>query len=468
MPKLYPHQREAVAWLAPRRTAALFDGMRVGKTAPTICAIPRGAPVVVVCPSGVKWNWHREFKSWRPEFRARVAQGRMGFRWPRPGLACMVNFEILPPAAREIELLRAKVARFAVKTDATGIAEHAKLARRLKRTETIRAKVATEPHRGTVLIVDEAQWIKNPDTHATKRFREMAARVVQRGGRVWVLTGSPLENERDELWTVLQAAGLGTEAFGDHNGYLAAWENPGEVPGRLRTVSLRRRLQDVVANLPPKAWETRTVPIGPALRAELDKIVKALRARGVVLATATLEQIKLAAGQTGIRDHVMRTREALAVAKVPAMLEMIAECEDAKVPLVVMCCHKRPLALIRNRRRCAVVTGDEDEREKEESIARFMRGDADVLGAGYKAGGVGRDYSRAWRMLEVDLPWNPATLDQGEARIENLKQRRALLYTRLVADHPLERRVEFLLSGKRSLIEQSVDASAVAPAGGAT
>lgn len=459
--KLYPFQREGMLWLAPQRTAALFDPPGLGKTPQALCALQRGVPVVVVCPGAIKGKWAEEVRRWRKSFHVRIVKGTKGkhaFRWPEPGTVTIVNYEVLPPAARELERLRARVVRLGQRV--TNGPRVAKMAVRLKRLEEARAGLR-QPYPGTVLICDEAHRAKNPEAQCTLRLREMAAWVYQRSGRIWLLTATPLENGPDELWTVLQAAGLGTRAFDDYGSFMVAMES-GDVGARLQTVSLRRRREEVLPQLPPKTVETVQVPIGAELRKELDEITKKLRARGINLATATLEQIRTAVNTAGLATHVSSTREALAVAKLPSVLELVADLEHAHVPIVALCCHKRPLELLSRRKGWLKITGDETHAQKHANAADFQAGKLRGIAVGYRAGGVGIDLFHAWRCLEIDLPWTTSALEQGEGRLDRIGQTAAgLLFTRFVADHPLERRVAVLLERKGKLIAKSIDASEV-------
>lgn len=466
MPKLYPFQQEGVTWLAPRKTGAVFDEMGLGKSPQFLMALPPGAPVVVaVWPSSMKWKWAAEVRKWRKDYAVRIVQGSRGFRWPPPGVITIVNYEALPPSERELARLRSKAVRLAA--NKATIEKSKKLSRLIARYESIRAKL-TAPHAGTVLGGDEAQRIKNKDTRAALRWQEMAALVFHRKGRIWLLTGTPLENDEDELWTVLQAAGLGTAAFGDHNSYKAAWQVPGKVAEGLRKVSIRREWEGVTDQLPHYTYTTRPVPVGKGLKGELDALVKTLRKRGINLATATLDQIRVASESVELKQHVMRAREALAVAKVPAMLEAVAECEENKVPLVVFSWHTRPVLLLGRRKGWAAIHGGVAEEERHRIVTAFQAGKLRGLACTYQTLGAGFDLFHANRMLHVDKPWTPTKLDQARRRIDRIGQKsKKLVYESIVADHVLEKRVDILLEGKQGKIDQSVGASAVTPGGGA-
>ena len=98
---LFPFQREGVAWLAGRSAALLADPMGLGKTVQTLCAMPDGAPVLVVAPAVAKGVWKREAARFRPDIRVTVLSGRGSFRWPTAGEMVVVNFDILPAVVED-------------------------------------------------------------------------------------------------------------------------------------------------------------------------------------------------------------------------------------------------------------------------------------------------------------------------------------------------------------------------------
>lgn len=464
-PTLRPYQVDAAKALASHPGGfANFDPPGAGKTPPAVMAIPKGGQAVVVTLAGPKEQWARTVKLWRPDLRPKIIRSSRGFRWPQPGVVAILNYEIMPPAKREIERLTAKVARFATVNTPGGQATYRKLARRLERLKAIYAAVTKcAPYKGTILIADEAHRLKNHSARCTMRFREMAAHAVQRQGRVWPLTGTPQVNlSDDELWEVLQSGGLGTQAFGTHAQFKEDCKVPGVVAGKLRMVSIRRDIEVILPFLPKVTREVRVVPIGKALRDDMDNIVATLKARGVNLATATLEQIRHATEQAELKDHVSRTRSALAQAKVPAMLDFVEEMKENKVPLVVLCCHRPPIDLLSRVKGWGRISGDESAKEKDAVAQAFQRGELRGVAATFRSGGTGIDLYRGWRMLMVDYPWTPADVEQGEGRLRRFGNvNTGILVTRFVADHPLEKRVDDLVIAKAARIERNVGMSAV-------
>lgn len=496
---LYPFQRDGIRWLLREppnslsTSKLLADDMGLGKTVQAVGAtIPR-APVLVVSPSSVKWAWAKTYRLWRPEFTSRVVPDRQAFRWPRPSEVLVANFEQLPVSRREVDALIHSLCEMSgIKTkavrlwDASDRASATKSLRlsgaskqfprewsRLNKWLHERGRVV-QPYEGTLLIVDEAQRAKSSDAAVTKRTHELSVLTRGRGGRVWLLSGTPLKNNIEELWTVLQVAGLGTDEWDrETHSPLAARGQfgidlgiPGRIPERLRNVSLRRNIDDVIPDLPEVQWESIECPLDPDTSKLADQVVLGLRAVGVDIETATLEAISSATMTAIPREMWSRLRSMLAAAKVPVLLDMAQDLKDSGVGVVVFCDHIAPLGVLLQRKRWGRVTGAESAEEKARVVEQAQAGELDGVAVSIRAGGTGVTLTHFRRSLWVDLPTVPADLEQGAARIRRIGSAPGgtpILHTRLVADHVLERRIDALLERKRKLFAATVGASAVRP-----
>lgn len=481
---LYPFQRVGVERLYDETTFLLSDDMGLGKTVQIVVAFPPGSPGMIICPSGVKYEWAKAFKTWRPEFRTRVFEGKKEFRQPRPGEVVILNYEIMPVSSYELtdahaELLdatgievpnlaakkfwngpeRARIYQCLAKGNANSTHPHqwAKLNKLLHER-----RLLTAPHPGTIVAVDEAQRAKNPSAQATRRLRDIANLALASGGRVWTASATPLKNNLDELWTVLQANGLGTRAFGSRGQFDIDAARPNAIAEKLRTISLRRNLDDVLPDLPEATWESIECPLDADTSRLADQVVLGLRAVGVEIETATLESINSATMKSIPREMWSRLRAQLAAAKVPTLLDLVQDLESAGEGSVVFCDHRAPLRVLCQREGWEKITSDEDGPEKQAVKERAQAGELKGVGVGIRAGGVGITLTRFRRGIWVDLPTVPADLDQGAARLRRIGQMaKGILHTRLVAAHVLERRIDSLLERKRKLFDSTVGASAV-------
>lgn len=436
---LYPFQRTGVAWLAGRHAALLADDMGLGKTAQALLALPEGAALLVVCPAVAKGVWLREALQWRPEMEPTVLSGRGNFAWPAPGQMIIVNYDILP---------------------ADALAEHG------------------PPAPGTVVVADEAQAVKSTKSQRAKRFRKISRAVRNAHGRIWLLTATPLLNRPPELWALLMAMGSqavmgGWKDFcrlmgaktktiygrGRRRITIMDWDTARplpEVATRLRTVMLRRLKSEVLVDLPPKRHRELVVSdLDSATRKAAQGLMSFLEDRGLHLEECQLDHIVKAVPF----EEMSRVRKLLAAAKIPAMLALVEQHEDADEPLVVFSAHRPPIDALADRPGWAVITGDTPPEERTRIETAFQAGRLLGVGATIKAGGVALTLTRATNALFVDRDFTPALNDQAEDRVYRIGQRQPVLITELVADHPLDKRVAKLLAQKRALISATVDAA---------
>lgn len=481
--KLHDYQRSGAIWIGQRHAALLADSPGLGKTRTILVALPANAAAIVIGPAGAKGSWRSEIEWCRPQLRPITLMGRGSFRAPKPGEILITNYELMPPAHAEgcdgyLPAKRCRGCTSIVEINRNGVA-----ARRSAHLETCTG-ISTQPRPrcsgcaeilkgwdpSTVLIFDEVHMLKTGKSNRSLQGRALtgAARAV--GGRVWGVTGTPMEGGPKDLWHVLQALDLAGEAFGDFDTYLRiwnarvvsrqsftkyAWGDPDdEVATRLQSVSLRRMKSDVWKDAPTKTYR-RVI-------AQIDK--KALARCGAIGGTAEILK-KLAEEITFSR--ISAIRGALAAAKIPELLVQVRDLEALGQPIVVFSAHRAPIDELAKRQGWATITGDVAAGKKREEIVRsFQAGKLRGLACTIGAAGTAITLTRARTMIFVDRHWNPTTNEQCEDRIHRLGQLYGCDYLLLVADHPIDRRLDEIVEEKMRAIRASVDASAVRSDGG--
>jgi SNF2 family DNA or RNA helicase len=441
---LFPFQANGIEWLAPRETALLADDMGLGKTVQALCAAPIGAPIVVICPAVAKGVWTREAKRFRPDLTPVALSGRGSFRWAQPGEMVVVNYDILPG-------------------DVTGVAKGY--------PANLPVDLATAP-KGTVIIADEAHALKGSDAHRTKRFRALARAARATGGRVWLLTATPLLNRAPELWAIVQAMGLGREVFGSYNNYKQLWHaSEGRFGGTewgqptagvataLQAIMLRRIKSEVLLDLPAKTVRDVEVNgLSASTKKLCDNALAALDALGVDLAKA-LALATSTADKSLAFEQLSAARAALATAKLDAAIEMIEAYEDAGEPVVVFSAHRAPIDALGARTGWATITGDTEAETRTEIENAFQAGQLKGVACTIKAGGVAITLTKACNSMFIDEEWTPALNSQAQDRVYRIGQSRGVVITRLVAAHALDRRIAVLLAEKTEIIDDAINAA---------
>ena len=482
---LFPFQRTGAKWLARRYGALLADQQRMGKTLAVITALPPSAPTVIVAPVAAKGVWLGEIERWRPQLRTEMLSGRKSFRWPKEGEILVTNYDVLPATCAKgcdgfLEPVPCKGCKESIVFEPhvdprTGTVQQIPVPTMghqegcdgfIKRRCTGCAPFLKEATPGTVLVGDEAQKIKGANSLRALRFRALSEAVRAVDGRCWLLSGTPLENDPLELWYILKAAGIAEEAFGSRKQFIAlfkgkkldygyAWGIPdAEVVDRLQRVCLRRMRKDVWSELPPKRWQEHLVTIDRKAVAECERILR--RVGGDEAFSKLLDQNAKLAFET-----ISSARAALAAAKIPAVLEIVRELEEAGELMIVYSMHREPVDTLAKLPGWASITGDVSDKDRTKIIANFQAGRYKGLSCTIQAAGTGINLSRARYGIFVDLSYKPTEIEQAEDRQVHLEQKEGNVYIIIKADHPLDRRVVEILMRKRRLIAHSVDAARV-------
>lgn len=441
---LYPFQKTGVQWLSRREKALLGDDMGLGKTIQALLSLAKDDRVIVICPNTLKYNWAKEAAKWRPEFTVRVLSSHDrkvgGFPIPKANEIVVVNYDILP------KWLDYKA------DDATAVANLPKGLERLK---------------GITLIVDEAHFLTNYKTKRSRKVTNFANLV----SRVWFMTGTALTTNPGNLWSVLSAAGIAREAFGSWTTFKrlfgarqkSKWgglewstEVDRSVPERLRRVMLRRTRTEVLPDLPKKTYQD----------VEVNDIPDSLKATMDAVWGDQGELLEVEQTLPGFEEF-SKIKNELAIAKIPALIEMIEEHEEQNIPLVVFSDHIAPVDACGARQGWGVIKGGMKPEDRQAVIDAFQAGQLKGIALTITAGGTGLTLTRAWKAIFNDLNWTPANNVQAEDRICRIGQTsNACQITRLVTRHPLEKHIHSLIAKKMELIHNAVDAmvTAAAPA----
>ncbi len=421
------YQRRGVDWLCFLRDAGmgavLADDMGLGKTLQAICVL-RGR-ALVVAPRSVVDNWEAEVRRFRPSLRVWLYHG--------PGRR-------LDPRA-DVTLTTYAVLRL----DADALAK--------------------EPW--DVVVLDEAQAIKNPDSQTAR------AAYALRGDFRVALSGTPVENRLEELWSLFHFTNpglLGGRGDFDERYASAASQGDPEAVARLRQRTapflLRRLKRDVAPELPPRtevvlrvALDDRERAVYDAVRAAtIDDVVAALREGGNTLAALeALLRLRQAACHAGL----VPGQQAETSSKVECLVDALETAAADGHRALVFSQWTSLLDRVEPHLRASGVAFerlDGSTRDRAGVVGRFQsEGGAPVMLVSLKAGGTGLNLTAADHVFMLDPWWNPAVEDQAADRAHRIGQRRAVTVYRLVARETVEERILALQTKKRALAEAALD-----------
>ncbi|MCA1926551.1 MAG: DEAD/DEAH box helicase [Thiobacillus sp.] len=438
--ELRPYQREGLAWLqylaGHDLAGILADDMGLGKTAQTLahllCEKQAGRldrPALVVLPTSLVFNWKREAERFAPDLRVLSLHGK-------------------DRASRFAEIAGHDVV---LTTYPLLWRDHETLA-------------AVKWH---LLILDEAQTVKNAGSRAAKIVRELPAR------HRLCLTGTPLENHLGELWA--QFDFLLPGFLGDAKTFNKAFRNPIEKRGdalradllarRIAPFVLRRRKEDVAKELPEKTVIVRTVELVggqrdlyETVRIAMDKrVLDAIRAQGFAKSQIVILDALLKLRQVCCDPRLVKNAGARAVkerAKLDLLMDMLPELVEEGRRVLLFSQFTSMLALIEAELAekgigYSLLTGD--TRDRETPIRRFQDGEVPVFLISLKAGGVGLNLTAADTVIHYDPWWNPAMENQATDRAHRIGQTKRVFVYKLVVAGSIEEKILALQEKKAEL-----------------
>src|SRR5712691_5861803 len=439
---LLPYQREGVLHLAFGERALLADEMGLGKTIQGIAAcvllakLKQIERVVVVCPASLKTEWEEQIarfcdRSTRLVFGSRT-QRRAAYQ--DPAFFTIVNYEQVLGDAEDINGI--------LKPD--------------------------------VVVLDEAQRIKNWQTKTARRVKSL------RSPYAFVLTGTPLEIRIDELYSIVQY--LDPELLGplfrfnrdfyqlDERGRPVDYQNLADLRERLQPLLLRRRKSDVETQLPGRTVKTYFVPMAEEQIKRYEDYYAPARqliakAQRRPLTQAEFERLqmllacmRMVCDTPAILDPACRISPKLE--ELEGILDDLLDEPDRKV--IVFSEWERMLTMVRELAGemgvdAAWHTGSLSQQRRRAEINRFKHDPACRLFLSTDSGSVGLNLQVASAVINVDLPWNPAKLEQRIARAWRKNQMRSVSVINLVTEDSIEHNILHLLGRKQALADGVID-----------
>ncbi len=439
---LFPYQREGMVHLAFTERALLADEMGLGKTIQAIAAcallrrLDRAKRVLVVTPASLKGEWEEQIRQFT-DLPTRLVFGGLPARreaYEAGTFFTVVNYEQMIRDALEVN------ARF----------------------------------RPDVVVLDEAQRIKNWNTQTAQAIKRLKSRYA------FILTGTPLENRIDELYSLLDF--LEPRALGplfrfnrdfyqfDERGRPAGYRDLARLHERIAPYMLRRRKSDVETELPDRTDRQHFVKLTPKQQVAYDERNEVVSRLAAIARRRPLTQheserlminlamMRMVCDTTYILDP--KVRDCPKLAELEKVLEECRENEGVKV--IVFSEWEKMLELVRDLCRrlklgFAWHTGSVPQQRRRAEINAFKSDPNCRVFLSTDSGSTGLNLQNASVVVNCDLPWNPAKLEQRIARAWRKHQTRPVTVINLVAENTIEHRMLETLANKQALADGVLD-----------
>jgi SNF2 family DNA or RNA helicase len=485
---LFPHQRAGVAFLATAKRALLADEPGLGKTAQAIRALKelhdRGEdvfPILIVCPNTLKNNWAREFVTWWPDVSTQVIKGSALQRkkqFDQPAQVFIINWESLRSHSRlspygSISLTRCK--------ECGGQDEKISENRcevHLRELNNFKFKA---------VIADEIHRSKDPKSKQSRALWSASGDAEIR----FALTGTPIANNVVDLWSILhwispkdwpsktkwidRMVDVMLNAFG---GMMVLGVKPQMQEEFYSSVNpyMRRMLKKVVLpNLPPVLKERRDVEMSTkqkkAYEQMRDLMISELESGDTLAAPSVLTQtIRLLQFASSYATIVVNeeTGEPKAIldspsCKIDALMDDIGNGDFGDDSVAVSAVSKQLINILSaelTKKKIAhgLITGDQDEDERQRAIDDFQSGAIKWILFTAQAGGVGITLTAARRLIMLQRPWSLVDYKQVLDRVHRIGSEihDSIVITDYVTEGTIEERVIQVLETKADNFEQIV------------
>ncbi|MEH2465783.1 DEAD/DEAH box helicase [Nostoc sp.] len=451
--QLRPYQERGAAWLSFLERwglgACLADDMGLGKTIQFIAFFLHlkeqdalENPTLLVCPTSVLGNWEREVNKFAPSLKILQYHGDK-----RP---------------------KGKAFLEAVKNHDLIVTSYSLLHRDIKSLQSVSWQI---------IVLDEAQNVKNPEAKQSKAVRQLEATF-----RI-ALTGTPVENRLQELWSILDFLNPGY--LGNRQFFQRRFAMPIEKYGDTASLNQLRSLvqpfilrrlksdRDIIQDLPDKQEMTVFCGLTGEQAALYQQVVEqslaeidsaeGLQRRGMILALLIkLKQICNHPAQY-LKQATLEQHNSAKLLRLEEMLEEVLSESDRALIFTQFAEWGKLLKSYLEKqlgREIFFLYGSTSKKQREEMIDRFQHDPQGppIMILSLKAGGVGLNLTRANHVFHFDRWWNPAVENQATDRVFRIGQTRNVQVHKFVCTGTLEEKIHDMIESKKQLAEQVVGA----------
>lgn len=442
--QLFPYQRKGVFFAALAGRSLIADEMGLGKTLQAIATAELYKKelginrVLIVCPTSLKYQWKSEIEKFT-DSSVHVVEGTLLKRKAQyeftDALYVIVSYHTM---TNDLEMLNKMEA--------------------------------------DMVILDEAQRIKNWKTKVSQQIKKLVTPYAI------VLTGTPLENKLEELYSITQF--IDVFRFGpmyrflhqyqttdEDTGKVIGYKNLNEISKLLSDILIRRTKKEVLSQLPKRMDKNLFVPmtqeqmdIHNELGDNVAKLVNKWRRYGFLnepdrkRLILSLSQMRMVCDSSFILDQ--KTRHDTKIEELMNILDEFFENSDEKV--VIFSQWERMTRLVANELNEREIKfenlhGGVESKKRKDLLDNFRNDPKSRVFLSTDAGGVGLNLQSASLLINLDIPWNPAILEQRIARIYRLGQERNVSIINLVSTGTIEHKMLDVLKFKGAMAEGVLD-----------
>ncbi|WP_143872054.1 DEAD/DEAH box helicase [Catenovulum sediminis] len=437
---LRPYQQHGLNWLMflieYNFGGILADDMGLGKTLQTLCLLENmrladllTEPALIICPTSLVGNWVNEANKFAPELNIKAAYGNQR----QTVLDEIESYDVVvttyPLINRDFDELVSKSF--------------------------------------SLLVLDEAQNIKNPRAQMTQNIKQLTSK------HRLCLSGTPIENHLGELWSLfdfLMPGFLGPQTKFSKE-YRKPIENFRDVDTQARLHTkihpfvLRRRKEEVAKELPKKTEIIKHISLDneqrvlyEAIRVSMeDKVRNILQIKGLAKSHLECLDALLKLRQICCAPQLLNLETAQDIqqsAKLEYLMEVVPEMIEEGRNILIFSQFAQMLHIISDRLEemgidYAKLTGE--TRDRQTQIDNFQNGHVSVFLISLKAGGTGLNLTAADTVIHYDPWWNPAAEAQASDRAYRIGQKKPVFVYKLICEDTIEEKVLNMQENKKSL-----------------
>lgn len=432
---LRPYQVTGFNWLSTLDYyglgGVLADDMGLGKTIQTITFLLSkigsvGGQYLVVSPSSVVYNWEREFQQFAPDVKTIVISGSIEERAEQ--LENSLGNDEIDVLITSYPLIQRDIHDY-------------------------------KKHVFQTIILDESQNVKNDAAKTTKAVNEL------RANNIFALSGTPIENNLNELWSlfsiILPGLFRSKKSFNDLS--------EEEIAQKIEIFVLRRLKEDVLDDLPPKTETVEYIELSDEQKRLYQTQLSLIRNDvESLIEQDEFEQnrMRILAGMTRLRQiccdpRLINPDYEGGSAKLDRLMEYLREALENNKRVVLFSQFTSMLGIIRNILDDDGVDyhyldGSTPKEDRLELTTRFNEGEKDLFLISLRAGGTGLNLTGGDTVILYDSWWNPAIEDQAADRVHRFGQQKSVQVIRMIMQGTIEEGINELQDQKRELIDNVI------------